>query len=46
MVLAIIGLAYINCDIVGIMDLDNLCARGLKTWPIFVSGFGLRVKCW
>ena len=40
MVLAIIGLAYINYDIVGIMDLDNLGARGLETWPIFVSGFG------
>ena len=31
MVLAIIGLAYINYDIVGIMDLDNLGARGLET---------------
>jgi len=31
MILAIIGLAYINYGTVGILDLDKLGARGLET---------------
>jgi len=31
MILAIIGLAYINYGIVGILDLDKLGARSLET---------------